>query len=78
MAKVHEPLYKKTNNLGFRSGPTKTSLYLHRSRLEAFSDLGNCEAKMKVLISFTFTAHMLIVGFLMQWLSHVTKVIEFC
>ena len=31
---VFEPLHAKTNNLGFRSGPTQTGLYSHRSRLE--------------------------------------------
>ena len=31
---VSEPLGEKTNSLGFRPGPTKTSMYSHRSRLE--------------------------------------------
>ena len=30
-----EPVHEKTNNLGFRPGPTQTRLYSHRSRLEA-------------------------------------------
>ena len=30
-----EPLYEKTSNLGFQPGPTQTSLYSHRSKLEA-------------------------------------------
>ena len=32
---IYEPLHKKINNLGFRPGPTQTSLYSHSSRLEA-------------------------------------------
>ena len=32
---VSEPVHEKTNNLGFRPGPTQTRLYSHRSRLEA-------------------------------------------
>ena len=30
---VNEPLRQKTNNLGFRSGPTQTGLCNHRERL---------------------------------------------
>ena len=30
-----EPLHEKTNNLGFRPGPTQTGLYNHRTLLEA-------------------------------------------
>ena len=32
---LYEPVHEKTNNLGFRPGPTQTRLYSHRSRLEA-------------------------------------------
>ena len=32
---IYEPVHEKTNNLGFRPGPTQTRLYSHRSRLEA-------------------------------------------
>ena len=32
---IIEPVHEKTNNLGFRPGPTQTGLYSHRSRLEA-------------------------------------------
>ena len=32
---LNEPLHEKTNNLSFQHGPTQTSLYSHRSRLEA-------------------------------------------
>ena len=32
---INEPVHEKTNNLGFRPGPTQTRLYSHRSRLEA-------------------------------------------
>ena len=31
---LNEPMREKTNNLGFRPGPTQTDLYSHRSRLE--------------------------------------------
>ena len=34
---VYEPLREKTNNLGFRSGPTQTSLFSNRSRLEVWN-----------------------------------------
>ena len=30
-----EPVREKTNNLGFRTGPTQTGLYSHRRWLEA-------------------------------------------
>ena len=32
---LHEPVHDKTNNLGFRPGPTQTGLYKHRRWLEA-------------------------------------------
>ena len=35
MKLINEPVHEKTNNLGFRPGPTQTGLYSHRSRLEA-------------------------------------------
>ena len=35
LIKVFLLLNDKTNNLGFRPGPTQTDLYSHRSRLEA-------------------------------------------
>ena len=31
----YEPVREKTNNLGFRPGPTQTGLYRHRSGLKA-------------------------------------------
>ena len=31
----YEPVYEKTNNLGFRPGPTQTRLYSHSIKLEA-------------------------------------------
>ena len=31
-----EPSHEKTNNLGFRPGPTQTGLYCHRSRLKSW------------------------------------------
>ena len=33
--KTYEPLHEKTNNLGFRPGPTQTSLTVTEKRLEA-------------------------------------------
>ena len=33
--KIHEPVREKTNNLGFRPGPTQTRLYSHSIKLEA-------------------------------------------
>ena len=80
MITVDEPVHKKTNNLGFRPGPTRTGLYGHRRWLEA----GNfgcrkkrnctiCVAKTKALISFAVTAK-LICGFVFAcadcWFSH--------
>ena len=32
---VVEPVHDKTNNLGFRPGPTQTSLYSHRRNPES-------------------------------------------
>ena len=32
---LYEPMHEKTNNLGFRSGPTQTDLYSRRRMLEA-------------------------------------------
>ena len=56
--KLTEPPHK-TNNLGFRRGPIQTSLYSHRSRLEALNfgfmkkrDCSTCAVKTKTLISF--------------------------
>ena len=31
---IIEPVHKKTNNLGFRPGPTQTRLYSHSKKLE--------------------------------------------
>ena len=33
--KAIEPVHDKTNNLGFRPGPTQTSLYSHRRNPES-------------------------------------------
>ena len=33
--KENEPVHEKTNNLGFRPGPTQTSLYSHRRNPES-------------------------------------------
>ena len=35
LRKVYEPVHDKTNNLGFRPGPTQTSLYSHRRNPES-------------------------------------------
>ena len=32
---ILEPVHEKTNNLGFRPGPTQTSLYSHRRNPES-------------------------------------------
>ena len=60
-----KPTIGKTNNLGFRPGPKQTSMYSHRSRLEARnfgfkkkSDCTICLAKTKALISFAVTAKL--------------------
>ena len=77
---VSEPVREKTNNLGFRPAPTQTSLYSHRSRLDA-SNFGFKRkryytiygAKTKALISRAVTARM-ICGFVFAcancWFSH--------
>ena len=61
-----EPFLKKTNNLGIRQGPTQTSMYSQRSRLETwnsgFKRKRNCAillVKTKSLISFTVTAKLI-------------------
>ena len=32
---INEPVHEKTDNMGFRPGPTQTGLYNHRRWLEA-------------------------------------------
>ena len=32
---TYEPVHVKTNNFGFRPGPTQTGLYSHRRQIEA-------------------------------------------
>ena len=41
---INEPVHEKTNNLGFRPGPTQTWLYRHRRWLEA----GNFGLRVKL------------------------------
>ena len=75
-----EPVHEKTNNLGFRPGPTQTRLYSHRSRLEAwnfgFKKKRDCTirvAKTKALISFAVTAKLICVfvfAYADCWFSH--------
>ena len=69
----NEPVREKTNNLGFRPGPTQTGLYSHRKWLEAgnfgFRKKRDCTihvAKTKALISFAVTAK-LICGFVFAY-----------
>ena len=52
---VFQPVHEKTNNVGFRQGPTQTDLYSHRRWVEAgnfgFRKQSNCTicvAKTKV------------------------------
>ena len=61
-----ESVHEKTNNLGFRTDPTQTSLYSSRSRLEVRnfgfkkkSDCTMCVATTKALISFAVTAKLI-------------------
>ena len=68
-----EPVREKTNNLGFRPGPTQTGLYSHRKWLAAgnfgFRKKRDCTihvAKTKALISFAVTAK-LICGFVFAY-----------
>ena len=66
LLQVNEHVHEKTNNLGFRPGPTQTGLYSHRGWLEAgnfgFRKLRYCTirvAKTKALISFAVTAKLI-------------------
>ena len=59
---------EKTNNLGFRPGPTQTGLYSNRSRPDLwnfrFKKKWTCTigiAKIKALISFAVTAKLICV-----------------
>ena len=38
---LFEPVHEKTNNLGFRPGPTRTGLYRHRIKLETLDISGS-------------------------------------
>ena len=71
--RINEPMHEKTNNLGFRPGPTQTRLYSHGIKLEAenfvFKKKRNCTirvAKTKALISCAVTAQ-LICGFVFAY-----------
>ena len=73
-------MHEKTNNLGFRPGPTQTGLYKLRKELEAlnfgFKKKRNCTirvAKTKALISFAVTAKLICVfvfAYANCWFSH--------
>ena len=77
---LNEPVRDKTNNLGFRPGPTLTSLYCHRSRLETgnfgFKKKRDCTihvAKTKALIRFAVTAKLVcafVFAYANCWFSH--------
>ena len=77
---LFEPVHEKTNNLGFRPGPTQTGLYNHRRWLEAgnfgFKKKRKCTirvAKTKALISFAVTAKLICVFVFAHancWFSH--------
>ena len=62
-SRLFEPVHEKTNNLGFRPGPTQTRLYSHRRWLEAgnfgFRKYRNCtirvsKTKAKLICAFVF------------------------
>ena len=77
---MYEPVREKTNNLGFRPGPTQTGLYSHRRWLEAgkfgFRKYRNHAirvAKTKALISFAVTAKLIcafVFAYADCWFSH--------
>ena len=86
--KTFEPRREKTNNLGFRTGPTQTELYKHRRWLEAgnfgFSKQRNCTkclAKTKALISFEVTAKLICVfvfAYADCWFSRAVAHFQVC
>ena len=75
-----EPVYEKTNNLGFRPGLTQTGLYNQRRWLGAgnfgFRKKKNCTisvAKTKAMISFAVTAKLVcafVFAYADRWFSH--------
>ena len=63
---LYEPLHENSNNLGFRPGPTQTSLCSYKRWVEAinfgFRNNSNCTiclAKTKALISCAVTAQLI-------------------
>ena len=71
----YEPVLEKTNNLGFRPGPTKTKLYSNRSRLKLKEkrDSMYYVVKTKALISFAVTAKLVcafVFAYANCWFSH--------
>ena len=82
----NEPVREKTNNLGFRPGPTQTGLYSHRKRLEASNvrfkkkrDSTIRVAKPKTLISCAVTAQLICVfvfAYADCWFSHAAAQID--
>ena len=64
VAQIIDP--EKTDNLGFRPGPTQTGLYSHRSRIESLNfsvkkqrNSTISTAKTKALTSCAFTAQLI-------------------
>ena len=57
LAKRYEPVREKTNNLGFRPGPSYTGL--HSLRLKKKKDCTIRLAKTKALISCALTAQLI-------------------
>ena len=84
--KINEPVREKTNNLGFRPGPTQTRLYSRRW-LEAgnfgfrkYKNCTICVAKTKALISFAVTAKLIcafVFAYADCWFSHAVAQICF-
>ena len=65
---IFEPWHEKNNNLGFRTGPSQTSMYGHRSRLIKKPEYADLErrgiiyvGKTKTLISCAVTAQLVCV-----------------
>ena len=78
---INEPVHEKTNNMGFRTGPTQTGLYSHRRWLEAGKKVGELyypysENEVTNLLrsrSAPLFSHMQIVGFPMRRLIYLVR-----
>ena len=81
LCNTFEPVCEKTNNVGFRPGPTHAGLCSYRRGLDALNfgfrkkrNLSICVAKIKVLISFAVTAKLIcafVYAYADCWFSHV-------